>query len=373
METKEISFDLQRNHNKNSKSFLKKSFGDGIFYHNHESKEQNDFFQEQNHVDLNKVISKDLISKIENTSPCLSVSNRSSDDENSDDSSRRSKKIKKEEQEKKEKISLKNVDLNQSDRLNNKTYHINNSISLGLSHNTNSEYSKIIRNPPFYLNFYMNSTKNKYIDETTSINSTTTSGNTKIYNNLSNYSHSHGNGSGNTNYYHHYHSQNYLNPKQILMKNMNFNSNSFINHQSDGILTIKNNQIHSNPQVIHQFTSFSKGFMHGKNGWHCHSCHNFNFEWRSQCNKCFKYPIEVKNSLSSAQSSFFSLNDKESASFETKKMKKRLVERSGDWTCFKCKNVNFSFRKKCNRCSYKSDYQVEIDEISKANDFNQKV
>lgn len=30
--------------------------------------------------------------------------------------------------------------------------------------------------------------------------------------------------------------------------------------------------------------------------------------------------------------------------------KKNFVEREGDWTCFYCKNLNFSFRKKCNRC-----------------------
>lgn len=206
----------------------------------------------------------------------------------------------------------------------------------------------------------MNFEKNKYTDEITSINSNTTSGNTNIYNfsnNISNYSHSHGNDSGNINN-HHYHSQNYLNSKQIPMKNMNFNSNYPQNHQSDGILTIKNmnfNQIHSNPQGISQFTSFSKGFMHGKNGWHCHSCRNFNFEWRSQCNKCLKYPIEVMNSLAS------------SVEMKKMKVKKRLVERSGDWTCLKCKNVNFSFRKNCNRCSFKGNYQIEVGEVSKVN------
>ena len=26
------------------------------------------------------------------------------------------------------------------------------------------------------------------------------------------------------------------------------------------------------------------------------------------------------------------------------------MEREGDWVCFKCKNLNFSFRKICNRC-----------------------
>lgn len=29
---------------------------------------------------------------------------------------------------------------------------------------------------------------------------------------------------------------------------------------------------------------------------------------------------------------------------------KPFVERSGDWVCLGCKNLNFAFRKKCNRC-----------------------
>ncbi len=34
----------------------------------------------------------------------------------------------------------------------------------------------------------------------------------------------------------------------------------------------------------------------------------------------------------------------------TIKKKKPFQEREGDWNCFKCKNLNFSFRVTCNRC-----------------------
>lgn len=30
---------------------------------------------------------------------------------------------------------------------------------------------------------------------------------------------------------------------------------------------------------------------------------------------------------------------------------KKNVERSGDWTCQKCLNLNYSFRSVCNRCN----------------------
>ena len=33
-----------------------------------------------------------------------------------------------------------------------------------------------------------------------------------------------------------------------------------------------------------------------------------------------------------------------------KKKKKRYIEKEGDWPCFDCKNINFSFRVVCNRC-----------------------
>ena len=47
----------------------------------------------------------------------------------------------------------------------------------------------------------------------------------------------------------------------------------------------------------------------------------------------------------------------------SKKSKKtKLKERDGDWTCFFCKNLNFSFRKKCNRCS------IEIEKSEKLYD-----
>ena len=32
------------------------------------------------------------------------------------------------------------------------------------------------------------------------------------------------------------------------------------------------------------------------------------------------------------------------------KKNKEFVEREGDWSCYLCKNINFAFRKKCNKC-----------------------
>lgn len=42
--------------------------------------------------------------------------------------------------------------------------------------------------------------------------------------------------------------------------------------------------------------------------------------------------------------------------------KKQLVERLGDWDCFRCKNLNFSFRNVCNRCHLD---KIESDNLNK--------
>jgi hypothetical protein len=35
-----------------------------------------------------------------------------------------------------------------------------------------------------------------------------------------------------------------------------------------------------------------------------------------------------------------------------KKKQKPFAERTGDWICKKCKNLNFAFRQECNRCQF---------------------
>ena len=40
-----------------------------------------------------------------------------------------------------------------------------------------------------------------------------------------------------------------------------------------------------------------------------------------------------------------------------KKKIKPFIERSGDWFCFNCKNLNFAFRVVCNRCHISKAFQ----------------
>lgn len=41
---------------------------------------------------------------------------------------------------------------------------------------------------------------------------------------------------------------------------------------------------------------------------------------------------------------------KESNQMGSKQPKTNTQPREGDWVCLNCNNLNFSFRKKCNRC-----------------------
>lgn len=38
-----------------------------------------------------------------------------------------------------------------------------------------------------------------------------------------------------------------------------------------------------------------------------------------------------------------------------KKKKKEFVQRKNDWFCYRCKNINFGFREKCNKCHLKKE------------------
>ena len=87
--------------------------------------------------------------------------------------------------------------------------------------------------------------------------------------------------------------------------------------------------------------------MFGRKGWVCSYCNNFNYESRNKCNRCKldKSPIlnskkkNVGNGIGNINKNIFE-----------GKGQKQFSEREGDWICFNCKNVNFSFRIICNRC-----------------------
>ena len=51
-----------------------------------------------------------------------------------------------------------------------------------------------------------------------------------------------------------------------------------------------------------------------------------------------------------------------SNNFKMKKKVKPFIERSGDWFCFNCKNLNFAFRLVYNRCHISKIESLKIKE-----------
>ena len=79
--------------------------------------------------------------------------------------------------------------------------------------------------------------------------------------------------------------------------------------------------------------------MFGKYGWICRICNNFNFETRNKCNRCFYYKLPK---------TLIEINKQKE---ENKKLhKKKAKEKKTDWICLNCNNLNYAFRKFCNRC-----------------------
>ena len=73
-------------------------------------------------------------------------------------------------------------------------------------------------------------------------------------------------------------------------------------------------------------------------------------------NKQFK-PVFVRAPI------FFNPMIKQQKSFYGKYQKKKarpFTERTGDWICKNCKNLNFTFRNECNRCKMPKKDCVEI-------------
>ena len=97
--------------------------------------------------------------------------------------------------------------------------------------------------------------------------------------------------------------------------------------------------------------------MFGRRGWICSLCNNFNYESRNKCNRCgiVKRPKKILDLKQKFESK------------EIKEIKNRNDNnnKEGDWICFNCRNLNYSFRNVCNRCKIPKVNQVMSNNIQK--------
>ena len=115
-----------------------------------------------------------------------------------------------------------------------------------------------------------------------------------------------------------------------------FNQNK--NFESHDTMTNNNNPISLGKYIDNLDQEKYLITMFGKPGWICRLCNNFNFKSRNICNRCnaIKAP-RTKEEI------------KEKEEFD-KMMKKKIKEKKTDWLCLNCQNINYSFRRNCNRC-----------------------
>ena len=98
--------------------------------------------------------------------------------------------------------------------------------------------------------------------------------------------------------------------------------------------------------------------MFGKKGWICILCNNFNYETRLKCNRCGirKKPKRIIGYSKRTKIKVF----KEAQKIEEPNYisDKNVNNKKGDWLCSFCKNLNYSFRKVCNRCQVPKVYSL---------------
>ena len=176
---------------------------------------------------------------------------------------------------------------------------------------------------------------------------------------------------------------------------INFN----INNQFNIINSIQNlhtqtfNSINNGTNFIPLFINNSNNVnteMKGKKGWICHFCNNFNYENRVKCNRCKRNKSPKINKSKKCNNNNKNLNinidnnkindiknNNSTSSFiisNDKKSQKYFSERIGDWVCFSCKNLNFAFRKVCNRCQIpKETSESLLQQFNNINIFPSKI
>ncbi len=169
------------------------------------------------------------------------------------------------------------------------------------------------------------------------------------------------------------------NKNQYNLSNINFqNKVNKGNNQNQGKTINSMMIINNNIPIFSQNNNSNKNIeMFGKKGWICNFCNNFNYENRSKCNRCKIAKNNQKNkNLQKINFDKKNIQISNQTNQNDLLLKPKFSERVGDWFCFKCKNLNFSFRTFCNRCQLSKEdsdnyFQYFYDNLQNQNLGNQ--
>ena len=178
---------------------------------------------------------------------------------------------------------------------------------------------------------------------------------------------------------------NLINDMQIQNNLSNNNFQNKINKGNNKNKGKSNNtmmMINNNFPIFSQNNNSNKNLeMFGKKGWICNYCNNFNYENRSKCNRCKIGKNNKKNKNQQKINVNFEKKNTQISNQNNQNnllLKQKFSERVGDWFCFKCKNLNFSFRTICNRCQLSKEdsdnyFQYFYDNLQNQNLNNQLI
>lgn len=131
----------------------------------------------------------------------------------------------------------------------------------------------------------------------------------------------------------------YRNDTNLLNLNQ-FNQQNYFNYGNNTNINLINQNLHNNQCKYYSMTNNLENFVVNNNS------HN-EIPYSFLQNNYFNFDVN-QNMASNKENS--SIKEKVNQKNDKKKIKKPFIQRKGDWICFECKNFNFSFRTSCNRC-----------------------
>jgi hypothetical protein len=181
----------------------------------------------------------------------------------------------------------------------------------------------------------------------------------------------------------------YLNNDLIKELDNNFSPNVIYkdstntNINNDNVINIKGKKIFNDNEIPNLDFNNDTNNNINNNNYNYNQNYNFSLEKNfSNNNNNTNNPININyrnkfdfinNNINNQLNNFENNNQfiyMNLANNQKTKPKKTFERREGDWICFNCNNLNFAFRKICNRCGITKEMSIKNSNLNKNNNTN---